>query len=145
MGIGTAGYGAPGEIWNDSVAQKAVSEFLSVGGRRIDTAYDYGDQKGIGAAIKASSVPRDEIFITSKIGGGPLGFNETLSQMETILDQFNDSYVDLILIHWLQDHRPSLQRRVNRREGTKMPTVFVEGHGNDFSKGTGSRHWSIQL
>lgn len=100
MGIGTFGYGSPGEIWNDSVAQKAVSEFLSVGGRRIDTAYDYGDQRGIAAAVKASNVPRDEIFITSKIGGGPLGYNETLSQMETILDQFNDTYVDLILIHW---------------------------------------------
>lgn len=100
MGIGTFGYGAPGEIWNDSVAQKAVSEFLNVGGRRIDTAYDYGDQKGIGAAVRASGVAREEIFITSKIGGGPLGYNETLAQVDEILDQLNTTYVDLILIHW---------------------------------------------
>jgi diketogulonate reductase-like aldo/keto reductase len=100
VGIGTAGYGPPGEIWNDSIADKAVTEFLKLGGRRIDTSLDYSDQKGIGQAIKASGVSREDIFITSKVGGGPPGYNAAMDQIDLTLQQLDSSYVDLLLIHW---------------------------------------------
>eukprot|EP00118_Oscarella_pearsei_P004901 m.21766 g.21766 ORF g.21766 m.21766 type:complete len:336 (+) comp28216_c0_seq1:1120-2127(+) len=104
VGLGTAGYIAvperKAELWNDSVAEKAVTEWLKAGGRRIDTAIDYNDQKGIGKAIREQSIPRSDIFIVSKVGGGPLGYNETLNQFQTILSQLNTTYVDLLLIHW---------------------------------------------
>ena len=105
-GIGTGGYihdphsGQPGEIWTDDVAEKAVGEWLSLGGRRIDTALDYGDQTGIGKAIKASSVPREDIFIVSKTDSPRQGYNDTLQQMDLILNQLQVNYVDLFLIHW---------------------------------------------
>ena len=62
-GIGTWAYvhspsQGPGEMWNDSVAEKAVKEWLMLGGRRIDGAITYGDQNGVGKAIKASGVSR---------------------------------------------------------------------------------------
>ena len=105
MGIGTCGYAISpnekAELWNNSIAEKAVLAWLNLGGRRIDTSLDYLDQPGIGRAIRSqTAVPREEIFITSKVGGGPLGYNETLDQLTTILDQLNTSYVDLLLIHW---------------------------------------------
>lgn len=97
-GIGTWGYGEPGEVWNDDIAEKAVSQWLALGGRRIDGANDYHDQPGVAKAVNASGVARSDIFITSKLS--PNGYNETLKQMTKILSDLNMSYVDLLLIHW---------------------------------------------
>tara|TARA_B110001452_G_scaffold89748_1_gene73683 strand:- start:339 stop:1361 length:1023 start_codon:yes stop_codon:yes gene_type:complete len=76
--------------------------WLQLGGRRFDGALSYGCDKGVGSAIRASGVPRNEAFVVSKIGPGglplPLGFNETLSQAAQILDE-TGSYIDLLLVH----------------------------------------------
>jgi hypothetical protein len=77
--------------------------WLHLGGRRFDGAISYACDRGIGAAIAQSGVPRGEVFITSKVGPGgvpfPLGFNETLSQAQRILRDLRSDYVDLLLIH----------------------------------------------
>ena len=112
-GIGTGAYvhepgTQPGEIWTDEVAEKAVSKWLALGGRRIDAAYNYHNQIGVGKAIKASKVPREELFVVSKVsgnggslaGGGALGYNDTIIQMKPILDTLQLEYVDLLLFHW---------------------------------------------
>eukprot|EP00026_Physarum_polycephalum_P012239 Phypoly_transcript_12526.p1 GENE.Phypoly_transcript_12526~~Phypoly_transcript_12526.p1 ORF type:complete len:333 (+),score=33.99 Phypoly_transcript_12526:49-1047(+) len=103
VGLGTGGYGDEsgngGEYWGDSVAEQAVAQWLSVGGRRIDTSLSYGDQTGIGNAIKASGIPRKSIFVTSKVDN-PYGFNETLSHFDEVLATLQTDYVDLLLIHW---------------------------------------------
>jgi len=105
IGIGTGGYGRPGgidgEYWNDTTAYNAVKLFLAAGGRRIDTAVDYGTEKGIGQAIKESGLAREDFFITSKIGPGqPLGYQETLDEYNVVLRDLQVTYVDLLLIHW---------------------------------------------
>ena len=114
IGIGTGGYEfeprtGPGEIWTEDVAEKAVGEWLNMGGRRIDASLNYRNEPGVGRAIKASSVPREEIFVVSKVGsegpfanmpGGALGYNDTLVQVQPILDSLQTDYVDLLLIHW---------------------------------------------
>ena len=103
-GIGTWGYvhepntGRPGEVWNDTVAEKAMKEWLALGGRRIDGSSSYKDQVGVGNAIKASGIPRKEIFMTSKIY--LVGYNETFTQMDQVLSDLQMDYVDLLLIHW---------------------------------------------
>ena len=103
-GIGTWGYvhkpntGIPGEVWNDSIAQTAVGQWLALGGRRIDGSLGYGDQKGVGIAIKASGIPREDIFMTSKLA--PNGYNETLKQVDELLGDLGMDYVDLLLVHW---------------------------------------------
>lgn len=108
-GIGTGSYGQPGETWDDDIAEKAIGEWLKMGGRRIDTAFSYNDQVGIGKAIKASVVSRKDLFITSKVGsahGGSqdfsagLGYNDTLAQIKPVLDTLQVDYVDLLLLHW---------------------------------------------
>ena len=105
MGIGTFGYashpGQKAEYWNNSVTATAVSAWLKAGGRRIDTAYDYRGEAGVGMAVlHQTEVHRSEIFITSKVGGLPPGYNDTLEQFQEILTQMNLTYVDLLLIHW---------------------------------------------
>ena len=103
-GIGTWGYvhtpgtGVPGEVWNDTVAEIATGQWLSMGGRRIDGSRGYGDQVGVGKAVKASKIPRSEIFMTSKIG--LYGYNETFDRMKEVLSDLQLDYVDLLLIHW---------------------------------------------
>ena len=97
-GIGTWGYGWPGETWNDDIAEKAIGQWLALGGRRVDGSKGYGDQVGVGKAIKASGLPREEIFITSKVT--PADYNSTLQQMNDILSDLQMDYVDLLLIHW---------------------------------------------
>ena len=103
-GIGTGSYshepnsGRPGEVWNDTVAEKAMKEWLALGGRRIDGSAGYGDQVGVGNAIKASGIPRKEIFMTSKVS--LVGYNETFTEMKQILSDLQMDYVDLLLIHW---------------------------------------------
>ena len=103
-GIGTWGYvhqpgtGIPGEVWNDTVAEKAMKEWLALGGRRIDGSLGYGDQVGVGNAVKASGIPRKEIFMTSKVSC--VGYNETFSEMNQILSDLQMDYVDLLLIHF---------------------------------------------
>ena len=92
-GIGTGSY----HKWNDDIAQKAIGEWLALGGRRVDGCVDYGDQVGIGKAIKASGLPREEIFMVSKLK--PIDYNNTLQQMNQILSDLQMTYVDLLLIH----------------------------------------------
>ena len=110
-GLGTGAYvyeprTEPGEIWTVDVAEKAVGEWLDFGGRRIDASLSYRNEDGVGKAIKATSVPRKDIFIVSKVGsgglvsGGALGYNDTLVQIKPILDSLQTDYVDLLLIHW---------------------------------------------
>jgi len=115
-GLGTGGYGGPvdpGEWWNDTVSEVAVKEWIRFGGRRIDTSLLYYTQKGVGKAWKASGVPREELFITSKCdlpgvvhngsgAGGmyPGGYNYTIQSIKVTLEQLQTDYVDLMLIHW---------------------------------------------
>ena len=116
-GIGTWGYvheqgtGKPGEVWNDTVAEKAIKEWLALGGRRIDGSLGYEDQIGVGKAVKASGIPRQEIFMTSKVSLA--GYNETFTQMDQILSDLQMDYVDLLLIHvpivWSQGADPACQ------------------------------------
>ena len=85
-------------------------QWLSIGGRRFDSADSYGVEPGIGLAVKESGISRAEIFITSKTGPGglawPLGFNETLDQAKQIVANCSSPYVDLLLIHWPTNYGP---------------------------------------
>ena len=102
-GLGTGGYvhedtGIPGEIWNDSVAERSTTKWLTLGGRRIDAALKYLDQVGVGRGVINSGIPRENIFVTSKLL--LVGYNETFVQMDQILKGLQMDYVDLLLVHY---------------------------------------------
>lgn len=80
--------------------QEGVEQWLRLGGRHIDTAYDYGTQPEVGRALRASGVPRSEVFVTTKIPG-PIGEQEVIDLVEKVsLPQLGMDYVDLLLIHF---------------------------------------------
>ncbi len=88
------------EITPDDAAQGAVAAALNAGYRLVDTALMYNNEKGVGQAIRDSSIKRDELFITTKLWSDHLGYQSTLDAFETSLTQLGLEYVDLYLIHW---------------------------------------------
>lgn len=78
----------------------AVSEALKLGYRSIDTAAVYGNEIGVGKAIKESGIPREEIFLTTKVWNDAQRNDRILEAFQESLDRLGTNYVDLYLIHW---------------------------------------------
>lgn len=78
----------------------AVKYALEAGYRHIDTAAIYGNEEGVGKAIKESGVKRDEIFLTSKVWNADQGFESTLKAYDESLKKLGTDYLDLYLVHW---------------------------------------------
>lgn len=78
----------------------AVRSALEIGYRHIDTASTYKNEEGVGRAIADSGIPRDEIFVTTKVWNDEQGYEETLAAFDRSLKRLNMDYVDLYLVHW---------------------------------------------
>jgi 2,5-diketo-D-gluconate reductase A len=85
---------------SDDDTTAAVSAALAAGYRSIDTAAIYGNEAGTGRALAASGIPRDELFVTSKVWVADLGYDATLAAYEASLAKLGLDYLDLYLIHW---------------------------------------------
>lgn len=80
-------------------AERCVTDALQVGYRMIDTAQAYGNEEGVGAAIAKSGIPRDEIFIVTKVWITNAGEERAAKSIEASLRRLGTDYVDLLLIH----------------------------------------------
>jgi len=80
--------------------ERVVSAALEVGYRHIDTAAVYGNEEGVGAAIAKSGVPRDELFITTKLWNDDQGTDTPFAAIDRSLGKLGLNHVDLYLIHW---------------------------------------------
>ncbi|MBO2533432.1 Aldo/keto reductase [Planifilum fulgidum] len=80
--------------------EQAVKAALRIGYRSIDTAAFYGNEEGVGRAVRESGIPREEIFITTKVWNSDQGYERTLAAFEASLQRLGMEYVDLYLIHW---------------------------------------------
>ena len=80
--------------------QNAVTYALEAGYRLVDTAKIYYNEKDVGLAIKKSSIPREEIFITTKLWNADHGENKTYKACLSSLKKLQTDYIDLYLIHW---------------------------------------------
>jgi diketogulonate reductase-like aldo/keto reductase len=88
-----------GEL-SESETERAVSTALEAGYRLIDTAAAYGNEEAVGRAIAASGVPRDELFITTKLATEDQGFQASQDACKASVERLGLDYVDLYLIHW---------------------------------------------
>lgn len=84
---------------NDSVCCNSVSTALKAGYRHIDTAHAYGDERGVGLAVKESGIPRNEIWITSKLWPSEYGEGKTIAAIDRMLERLNTDYIDLLYVH----------------------------------------------
>jgi len=90
----------------NSQCQQAVATALKLGYRHIDTADAYGNHQDIAIALKKSGIPRQELFITSKIGPSKLHYQDLLKTGNRILKELELEYLDLLLIHWPNSRIP---------------------------------------
>jgi 2,5-diketo-D-gluconate reductase A len=81
-------------------AERVVSDALSVGYRSIDTAALYGNEAGVGKAIRASDIPRDEIYVTTKVWNDMQGRKLARTSFERSMEELGLERLDLLLIHW---------------------------------------------
>lgn len=97
-------------VWqyNDTEAEASLVAAFKVGFRMVDTAWDYHNQVGVGRALRASGVPRESLFVETKVPGCGLDpavsrsscFADTKKVLEGDLQQLNQSYVDLVILHF---------------------------------------------
>src|ERR1044071_4012259 len=93
IGLGTASL-------NDDKIAPVIVTAIEAGYRHIDTAYRYGNQRGVGKGIRDSGIARAEVFITTKLDGEFQGNERAIAGLDECLRQLGLDYVDLLLIHW---------------------------------------------
>lgn len=82
------------------VTQSAVRTALELGYRHIDTARIYGNEIDVGAAVRQSGVPRDQVFVTTKLWNDDQGYDATFRAFEQSIKRLGLEYIDLYLLHW---------------------------------------------
>ncbi|WP_070327782.1 aldo/keto reductase [Exiguobacterium aurantiacum] len=88
------------KVEDGAVTVDTVKAALDAGYRLIDTAAIYQNEESVGQAIRESSVPREDIFVTTKLWNEFHGYDEALQAFQDSLDRLGLDYVDLFLIHW---------------------------------------------
>ena len=84
---------------SDSVCEQSCLTALKAGYRHIDTAHAYNDEAGVGRAVKESGIPREEIWITSKLWPTEYGEGKTLKAIDEMLERLQLDYIDLLYVH----------------------------------------------
>jgi 2,5-diketo-D-gluconate reductase A len=84
----------------DAEAASVVETAIGGGYRHLDTAALYGNEKGVGDGMRASGIPRDELFVTTKVWDTDHGYDKTLRAFDVSLGRLGLDFVDLYLIHW---------------------------------------------
>ena len=108
---------------------QAISTALELGYRAIDTAAFYFNEEEVGEAIRHSAVPREEIFVTTKVWNSDQGYDNTLRAFETSLKKLNMEYVDLYLTHWpVEEKYVDTYRAIERLYDEKL--IRVPGVSN---------------
>ena len=121
----------------DQVVIDSVTNGLEVGYRVIDTAQIYGNEAEVGQAIAASSVPREALFITTKIWTDNFAADKLIPSLKESLAKLQTDHVDLTLIHW-----PSPQDKVSVRE---FMTALLEAKQQGLTKQIGISNFTVAL
>jgi 2,5-diketo-D-gluconate reductase A len=84
----------------DATAARIIEGAIDAGYRHVDTAKLYFNEAGVGQGVRASGIPREELFVTTKVWNDDQGYDETLRAFDASLALLGMDYVDLYLIHW---------------------------------------------
>jgi len=108
------------EVEKGNSVIETVKEALNTGYRHIDTAPYYDNEEGVGIAIKKSGVPREEIFLVSKVWNSDQGYEKTIKAFEASMRKLGTDYLDLYLIHWPQP--------IHKETWRALEKEYKEGH-----------------
>ncbi|RVW06595.1 aldo/keto reductase [Rhodococcus spongiicola] len=112
-------------VWQATNAQteRAVRFALDEAGyRHLDTASTYQNEEGVGRGIARSSVPREDIFVTTKLWNSDQGYEPALAAFDASLSRLGLDYVDMYLVHW-----PLLDRNIRLRTWDALETIAASG------------------
>jgi 2,5-diketo-D-gluconate reductase A len=87
-------------LWQVAEAERVTATALGLGYRLVDGAAIYGNETGMGRGIRTSGVPRDRVFVTTKVWNDRQGFDSTRAAVGESLDRLGLDRLDLVLIHW---------------------------------------------
>ncbi|MET0480306.1 MAG: aldo/keto reductase [Mycetocola sp.] len=105
-----------------SETERIVSDALELGYRHIDTAAIYGNEEGVGRAIAASGIPREDLFITTKLWNSDQGTKSAHAAIDSSLEKLGLDFVDLYLIHW-----PTPRRDLYRESWKALQQIQADG------------------
>ncbi|WP_326825114.1 aldo/keto reductase [Streptosporangium sp. NBC_01756] len=109
------------QVPEEETAQ-AVTTALEAGYRSVDTAAAYGNERAVGRALAASGLPREELFVTTKLWNSDQGYDSTLAAFDTSLAKLGLDQLDLYLIHW-----PTPARDLYVETWKAMEKLLVDG------------------
>ena len=120
------------QIADADVCEQAVYDALMTGYRLIDTAAVYGNEEAVGRAIKRSGIPREELFITTKLWVQDAGYEKTKKAFETSLSNLQLDYLDLYLIHRpFGDYYGAWRAMEELYEAGKIRAIGLSNFGSD--------------
>lgn len=126
-GIPCVGFGTY-KMPDGEVGIEAVHQALADGYRHIDTAALYGNEQTIGKALEVAEVPREDLFITSKVWNTDRGYEKTLKAFEKSLSDLHLDYLDLYLIHWpAAQGDPAVWQRENSETWRALEQLYADG------------------
>lgn len=116
---------------DDDKADQAVISAVKAGYRHIDTAQAYGNEKGVGIGIKACGIPREDIFITSKVAAEAKTYDAAAKSIDSTLEKMRLDYIDLMLIHspqpWAEWHNDKRYFEENRQVWKALEDAYTAG------------------
>ncbi len=114
----------------ENEAYESVSTALKLGYRAIDTAAIYGNEEEVGKAIKDSGIPREELFITTKLWSSNHGYESCKNAFNESLTKLGLEYIDLYLIHWPKNYKIDLESWTAMEELYEAKKVRAIGVSN---------------
>jgi len=113
---------------DSEVTVEGIKTAVSCGYRHIDTAAVYGNEVSVGKGIAECGIPREELFITSKVWNTERGYEKTLAAFEKTIEDLGVSYLDLYLIHWpAAAHKYDDWEEINRETWRAMTELHKVG------------------
>lgn len=112
-----------------AVTARAVQDAIEAGYRHIDTARIYENEEGVGEGIRVSGVPREKLFVTSKLWNTDRGYEEMKAAFQASLERLGLDYLDLYLIHWPANEKQFGDRaaQINADSWRAMEELYEAG------------------
>jgi len=116
---------------NDNDAAKAVKEAVEIGYRHIDTAQAYMNERGVGEGVRTCGLPREELFITTKLAAEIKSYSEAAAAIDSSLKTMQLDYIDLMIIHspkpWMEFHEEDHYSDGNREAWRALEDAYKDG------------------
>jgi len=112
----------------DGSDERIIRMALDAGYRLLDTAAAYENEMQVGKAVRESGIPREEIFITSKVWKTDLGYEKTQKSFEESLERLGTDYLDLFLLHWPKPSPESLDwKELDQGSWKALEELYLQG------------------